>query len=211
MVEAGDVDSLVDSCFDDVRTLRFMQRLLYDPVEDKRWWCAHIIGLVCARFSTLKPGPVSDMLHRLFEASSDSAASSWGLIETIGTIIAGRTDIYGAFTRHLLRYAGDPSTQSPMLWALGTIAEIRPDLIRRSSFYQILGFINHPDPVIKALMLRILARINAKENIKDIEPLLKIQDEATVYEQGKPVTASVAEFAQQALNLIQEQGDQNND
>lgn len=207
LVEAGDIDSLVDLCFDDIRTLRFMQRLLYDPDVPKMWWAAHMIGQVSARFSTLKPGPVSDLLHRLFDASSDSAASSWGLIETIGTVISGRTDIYGAFTRHLLRYAGDPSTQSPMLWALGTIAEKRPDLIRRSTFYQILGFINHPDPTIKVLMLRILGRIIAKENIKDIEPLLTIQDEVTIYEAGKPVTAKVAEFAQEALTMIKEQGE----
>ncbi len=207
LVDANDIDGLVDMCFDDVRTIRFIQRLLYDPDESKRWSCINTMGLVCARFSTRNPGPVSDLLHRLFEASSDSAASSWGLTETIGAVIAGRTDIYGAFTRHLLRYAGDPSTQGPMLWSLGTIAEKRPDLIRRSSFYKILGFISHPDPVIKVLMLRILGRINAKENIKDIEPLLTIQDEVTIYEAGKPVTAKVAEFALEALNLINQEGE----
>ncbi len=207
LVENGDIDGLVDLCFDDLRTLRFMQRLLYDPVEEKRWWTVHVIGQVCARFSTRQPAPVSDMLHRLFEASSDSAATNWGLIETIGAIIAGRSDIYGAFARHLLRYAGEPSTQVPMLWSLGTIARQRPDLVRSSAFYRILGFLQHPDPTIRGHMIRILGPLQATEAKATLETMLTDDAELIVYEDGRPQATTVAALAASALAQINQEGE----
>jgi hypothetical protein len=77
LVEAGDIDALLDFCFDDIRTLRFMQRLLYEPDVTKRYRTAWLIGQVSARLATREPGPVADMLHRLFESSSDSASMPW--------------------------------------------------------------------------------------------------------------------------------------
>ena len=207
LVEAGDIDALVDLCFDDKRTLRFMQRLLYSPDEDSRWWTAHVMGEVCARFSTRHPGQVSDLLYRMFEASSDSASTNWGLIETIGAVIAKRPDIYGAFTRHLLRYASDPVSQIPMLWALGTIAGPRPDLIRRTSFFKILGFMQHTNPLTRGLMARILGRIQASESRTELEKRLNDDSEITIYEQGRPLTTKVATLVKEALALIDRKGE----
>jgi len=202
LVEANNIDGLVDLVFDDVKALWFMQRLLYDPVEAKRWQAAHLIGQVCARFSTRQPGPVSDLLHRLFEASSDSAATHWGLVETIGAIIASRPDIFGAFTRHLLRYLGHPTTRNQVLWALGAIAEKRPDLVRSNSFYQLFPFLDSPDPVAKALTVILLGRIRATEVEQKIEALADIETSVTIYQNGQPQATTIATLCRQALDLI---------
>lgn len=44
LVNNRDIDGLVDILFDDIRTLRFLQRLLYDPSEDGRWLTAYMTG-----------------------------------------------------------------------------------------------------------------------------------------------------------------------
>lgn len=206
LVEAGNLDGLVDLLFDDVKTLWFMQRLLYDPDEAKRWQVAHLIGQVCARFSTRQPGPVSDLLHRLFEASSDSAATHWGLVETIGAIVAARSDIFGAFTRHLLRYLSHPTTRNQVLWALGTIAEKRPDLVRSTPFYQLFSFLDSPDPMAKALAIRLMGRIRATEVEQKIEALADLDIPVTLYENGQPQATTIAVLCREALALIRAQG-----
>jgi len=211
LVAAGDIDGLVDLCFDDPRTLRFMQRLLYTPDEAQRWWTANVLGEVCGRFSTRHPGQVSDLLYRLFEACSDSASTSWGLIEAIGTIIAARPDIYGAFTRHLLRYASDPNSQAGMLWAIGTIAGPRPDLIRQTAFFKVLGFLQNSDPTIRGLMARILGRLHAAETKAELKKLKNDDSEITIYEQGRAIQTRVSDLVLEALALIDQQGDQPND
>jgi len=198
----GDIEALVEYCFDDRRTLKFLQRLLYEPDEALRYHYAWIIGQVCARVSDREPGQVADLLHRLFEACSDSASTSWGMIEAIGSIVAARPDIYGAFTRHLLNYMGDPSTQEQVIWALGEIADRRPDLIRSTPFYATFHFLGHENPRIRGLMVRLMGRISATEAAFQVMGLQNDQNEITLYEQGRPVRVTVAQLADQAVAMI---------
>ena len=207
MVQNRDADGLVALCFDDKKTLRLLQRQLYEPDEAKRWAIASFIGEVCSRVAMRKPGMVSDLLHLLFEACSDSAASNWGAVETIGSIIAARPDIYGSFTRHLLAYIGDPSTRAQVLWALGTIAEKRPDLVRNTSFYQLIGILDSPVAAVKGYMVRLLGRLQAKEVAGRIRAL---QDDTTmliIYENGLPVKTDLGTLAKEAMQLIEAEGE----
>jgi hypothetical protein len=207
MVENRNADGLVSLSFDDKKTLRLMQRFLYEPDDAKRWKIISLIGEICSRVATRKPGMVSDFLHILFEACADSSAANWGAVETIGSVIAGRPDIYGSFTRHLLSYVGDPSTQVEVLWALGSIAESRPDLVRNTPFYQLIGLLNSPDPAVQAHMLRLLGRLQAMEVIGSIEALQEKTEPVTIYENGLPVQTDVGSLAKEAIELITKQGE----
>ncbi len=203
LADAGDIDALVDFSFDDLKTIRFLQRLLYAPEESQRWYYADIIGQVCARLSTRKPGAVSDLLHRMFEACTDSAATHWGLIETIGSIIAARPDIFGAFARHLLMYRGVPSSRVQVLWALGTIAQNSPAVVTSTPVYSVFEYISHPDSFTRGHAIRLFGRINAAEVKGEIESQVDDPAEVTVYEQGKPVVTTVGKLAKEALAAMQ--------
>ena len=203
MAEARDIDGLVTLFFDDHRVLRYLQRLLYDPTPGANYRTAWVIGQVCGRVATREPGPVADMLHRLFEASSDSAASSWGMVETIGAIIAARPDIYGAFTRHLFNFMGDPGTREAELWGLGEIAAAKPELIRKSTpFYALFPVLNHNFPILRALALRLFGRIQANEAEMQIMGLQFDKTPITIYEQGQPVETTVATLSVEATRNI---------
>lgn len=201
-VEGDDVDALVALCFDDKKTLRLMQRLLYEPDEGRRAHIAWMIGKVCARVASREPGQVSELLHRLFEACSDSAATPWGMVETIGEVIAGRADIFGAFTRHLLNYMNDSSTQVQVIWALGRIARVRPDLIRATPFYTLFHFINHPDPRMRGLIARLLGRIKASEAAIQLMSLNEDTAGLSFWEDNCSVSCTVSELAQEAVARI---------
>jgi len=207
MVQNRDADGLVALCLDDKKTLRLLQRQLYEPDAAKRWAIAAFIGEVCSRVASRKPGMVSDLLHLLFEACSDSAASSWGAVEAIGSIIAARPDIYGSFTRHLLTYIGDPSTRIQVLWALGTIAGKRPDLVRNTSFYQLIGLLDSPVAEVKGYMVRLLGRLQAKEVAGRIRALQDDTTQLTIYENGRPVQTDLGKLAREAMHLIEAQGE----
>jgi len=202
LASQGDIDTLVELSFDDKRTLRFLQRLLYQPDAAGRYRIAWIIGQVCARVSTREPAPVADLLHRLFEACSDSAATPWGMVEAIGAIIAQRTDIFGAFTRHLLNFMGDSVTQEPAIWGLGEIAAHRPDLIRNTPFYSTFHFLEHDNPVIRGLMARLLGRIKASEALFQTMALQQDESEIVIYEEGLPKTTTVAALAKEGVLQI---------
>ncbi len=202
LVSKGDIDGLVSLCFDDKKTLRLMQRLLYDPVDANRWYVAWAIGQVCARVSTLEPGQVSQLLHRLYEACSDSAATPWGMIETIGSIISNRPDIFGAFARHLLNYLNDPSTCNQVLWALSEIAEHRPDLIRDLPFYNLFRFLEDPDASNRGNTVKLLGRIKATEVVSQLVELQNDTTEFTFCADGELILSTVAEEAERAIRAI---------
>ncbi len=199
---AGDIDSLVDFALDDLKTLRFMQRLLYDPEEDKRWHCAHVLGQVSARLSTRKPGAVSDMLHRMYESCTDSASTHWGLLEAIGSIIAARADIFGGFAKHLLMFRGLPTSRVQVLWAMGTLAEKNPEIVRATPIYSVFEDVDHPDSFTRGHAIRLLGRIKALEVKSEIEKQVDDAAELTVYEEGKPMQTTVGELAREALELM---------
>lgn len=209
LVGKEDIDALVAYCFDDKKTLRLMQRLLYAPLDSERWRVAWVIGQVTARSSTREPGPVSELLHRMFEACSDSAATPWGMVETIGYVIALRTDIFGAFTRHLLNYIGDSSTQNQTLWALAEIADKRPDLIRDTPFYNLFHFLQHPEAQVRGQVARLMGRIKATEVAIQLMELGTDQEEFWYCKDGILVSSTVAEAASAALQVIQ--GENKND
>ncbi len=203
MAEARDIDGLVDLFFDDSKVLRYLQRLVYEPSPGACYQVAWVIGQVCGRVATREPGAVADLLHRLFEACSDSAASSWGMVESIASIIAARPDIYGAFTRHLFNFMGDPGTREGVLWGLGEIAAANPDLIRKSTpFYSLFPVLNHPMPLLRGLALRLMGRIQAKEAEMQIMGLKFDNTPITIYEQGQPVETTVAALSAEATRNI---------
>lgn len=199
MVVKKDIDGLVDLCFDDKRTLRFLRRLLYTPDESQRWLIAYIIGQVCARVSTLMPGLVSDQLQRLYESCTDSASSNWGAVEAIGSIIAARVDLYGAFTHHLLNFINDELTRPQVLWALGEVAETRPDLIRKMPFYNLFELLSSQFADIRGLALRLFGRIKAGEVASRVKELCEDGEQVIIYERGMAVPTTVGRLAEEAL------------
>lgn len=198
LVGRGAVDELISLCFDDKRTLRFIQRLLYAPVKAERYRIAGILGAVSAGVADREPGQVADLLHRLFEACSDSASTSWGMVEAIGAVVSRRPDIYGAFTRHLLNYLGDPETREAVLWGLGEIASVRPDLVRKIPFYATFQFLEDEDPQVRALTARLLGRIKATEVSFQLMGLQNDTSEAVIHEDDGLVTTTVGELAKRA-------------
>lgn len=200
----ADIDTLVMLCYDNRKTLRLLQRLLYDVDETRRWETAWVIGQVCSRVATKMPGQVSELIHRLFEACSDSAAAPWGMIETLGEVISGRPDVFGAFTRHLLNYMGDDSTQVQVVWALSKIAAKRPDLIRETPFFNLFHFLKHPNPEMRGLVVQLLGRIRAKEVSLQLMELSDDQEKLLIWENRKPVEYTIADLVTVALKQISE-------
>ncbi|PIE65720.1 MAG: PBS lyase [Desulfobacterales bacterium] len=201
-VEEANIDELVSLCLDDKKTLRLMQRQLYAPNDELRWHVVWVIGQTTARVATRDPGQVSELLHRLFEACNDSAAAHWGMVETMGSVIAARPDIFGSFTRYLLNFANQDSTRAHVVWAMAEIAAVRPDLVRETPFFSLFHMLRHPDPVVRGLMARLLGRLRATEAAMQLLPLTSDETPILICEDGKLIQTTVAAEAKQAVAVI---------
>ena len=127
------------------------------------------------------------------------------MIETIGSVIAQRPDIFGAFARHLLSYVSADSMRVQVIWALAEVAVNRPDLIRETPFFSMFQLLNHPDPSVRGQLARLLGRISATEATMQLMGLHDDTAELTIWEHGAPVHTTVAEQASRAIKTIQGQ------
>ena len=107
-------------------------------------------------------------------------------------------------------YRGVPSSRVQVLWALGTIAEKRPDLVRSTPFYSLFPYATHADSFTRGHAVRLFGRINATEVRSEIESLTTDQAKVVVYEKGTPINSTVGKLAQDAIehmNTMREQKD----
>jgi hypothetical protein len=138
----------------------------------------------------------------MYEACTDSAATHWGLLESIGSIIAARSDLFGAFTRHLLMFRNTDSSRDQVLWGLGAIATKRPDLVRSTAFYSLFPLVEHPAPLTRGLAVRLFGMINAQEVKSAISELIDDSENLTFYHEGRPINTTVGELAREAITKM---------
>jgi hypothetical protein len=124
------------------------------------------------------------------------------MVETIGSIIAERPDIFGAFTRHLLNYLGDDSTQIQVIWALSEIAASRPDLIRDTPFFNLFHFLKHPKPEVRGHIARLFGNIKATEVSLQLMGLNNDKEPLSIWENGQWIETNVAQEAAKAVQAI---------
>ena len=135
LVAEGDVDALVSLCFDDKKTLRLMQRLLYTPQEDERWYIAWMIGRVTQKVARREPGQVSEfciVYSKRVRILLPHRGEWWRPLAT--SLQRGRIFLVRSH-RHLLGYMADSSMQEQVIWSM---AEIAAKTTRLDTGYTIL-------------------------------------------------------------------------
>jgi len=185
----------------DSKLLRTLQRLIYSGDDTMRRRAAEAMGRVSAVVGDSNPGTVSKIVQGLFYAISDTAASSWGAFEAIGEIIRHRPELYAGYLPQLFSFLGDESRRAPTLEAIATVADVRPDLLRKYTFH-FLAFLSDPDPAVRGQTARLLGALNASEMREDLAKLRDDPHAVRVYREGVIQWPSVGDLAREALNRL---------
>ncbi len=204
LVRKKKVDMLSRMALEDKLVLRKIQRLLYSADPESRWQAVVVLGQVAAAIANHDPSTVGDLLRRLLYSANDSAAASWGAIETVGEIIRNQPSIYGSFLRHLLGLLGDEPSRSAILWAVGRIGEVHPNLVRNSAFFSIFDLLTSDDPVIRGHAAWALGRIKAMEAKKAISKMCEDHADFYLFDGENLVFTTVGQVAKEALTLMNE-------
>ena len=97
------------------------------------------------------------------------------------------------------------STLPAALWALGTIAGKRPDLIRSLPLYNLFKLADYHGAQIRGLALRLFGNLKAVEIRAQIEKLTEERDEVVIYEDGSPQRLTIGALAAEALKKIDQE------
>ncbi len=203
LVQAGEVEKIRAMALEDPLVLRKIQRLLYSTDEMLMWRAITTLGAVAGALATDRPTLVGDLVRRLLLASGDSAATNWGSIETIGEIIRAQPKIYGSFARHIIGFVNDPPSCPAVLWAIGRIGELHPQVVRSSSFFALFGLLTNPEPKIRGLAVWAFGRMKAQEPLKAIQGMMDDTEELTLFNGNSIIYKTVGELASEAVERIE--------
>lgn len=186
------------------RILRDLQRLLYSGDELLRTRAADVLGKVSAVIARKDPGIVSDLLQRLFNAVTDTAASSWGAIDAIGEIIGNSPDIFSGYIPLLYQFLEEEPYQSlrpRIVRALGRAAETRPDILKKSIF-RIIPLLGDTVPETRGYAALLCGNLGAPEAGEELERLEHDQNQLSIYLNGNIEKMTVGQLAAEALAKI---------
>jgi hypothetical protein len=185
----------------DKKIMRYLQRLLYSGDVQMRKRAAEALGRASSVVCESDSGVVARLLQGLYTSLLDTAASSWGAFDAIGEIIFHRPDLFAGYIPQLYQFLADPKKRGEALEALGRIAQVKPELIRKISFH-FIGLLQDPDPQVRGRAARLLGLFKAHEAREDLSRLVDVTDEVEVYANGLVLKRTVGHLATEALEQI---------
>lgn len=176
-------------------TLRYLNRLLYDPVALIRWRAIEGMGVVADRLAGEDPEAVRIILRNLLWSINDeSGGIGWSAPECIGEIIYRRPELFPEFASIILSYADEEMLRRGVVWAAGRIAQARPDLVREA-LPGMTAFLADPDPVVRGYTLRLLIIMGESLDLTRYRHLLEDRSAVPVYEKGELQEVTVTDLA----------------
>jgi hypothetical protein len=195
------VDQILGVAGKDKKLIRNLQRLLYSGDDLFRKRAAEILGKASAVISKSAPGTISKLLQGLFYSISDTAAFTWGAFEAIGEIIRNRPDMFAGYIPQLYQYLPDDTRRAQVIEVIGRIAQLRPDLFRKSTFH-FIPFLSDTDPLVRGYTAWLLGNLSAHEIREDLERLRQQSNEIHIYENGELENKTVGQVASEALEKL---------
>lgn len=94
--------------------------------------------------------------------------------------------------------------QRGVLWGLGLLAQVHPDLLSAGLSPQcITPFLNSPDPELRGLAARLLALLGHDQALERLKRLSRDSTPLLFYAQGRMESTSVGQLARQAVTDLE--------
>ncbi len=200
-ISENNVEELLSLAEEDSRVLNELQRMLYTPDEWLRWKTIDIMGEVSMRIREKRPDLIGKLINNLLQSAANPAASAWGALEAIGTIISTDPDLFGKFTKPLLSFQAQKNLWREVTWATGKIATVSPDLAKYA-FRALSAFLDEPDPVLRGYAAWALGNIGFSDVVEKLKQLETDDNRISIWRDGDLKVVTVADLAKEALEKI---------
>jgi hypothetical protein len=183
LVSEYDIKGIIDAATKDKKIIPYIQRLLYSADDLIRSRAAEAMGKATAVIAEHDPGAVKKLIKNLFIAITDTAASSWGAIETIGQIISRTPGLYASYAPQLYPFMSDKALLPNVLRALTLITAATPEPFNKIRF-SLIRLLKEKEAEILAPAVMIIGNLRVKEALSDIMILKSDMREVSIYEGG---------------------------
>lgn len=185
---------------------------LYSPDETLKWRAVMALGTVVRRLAERDMEAARVVIRRLmWSLNEESGGIGWGAPEAMGEILASHEGLAQEFASMLFSYLradGNLLDYLPLqrgaLWAVGRLAESRPELLPNGRAGPILlSLLSSTDSTVRGLAVRALGFLALPEAESPLLDLLSDSDELRLPDgDGEVQAVSVGDLAQEALRRI---------
>jgi HEAT repeat protein len=182
---------------------------LHHGDEKEKWAAVTAMGTIAAQLADQDMEAARIILRRLmWNLNDESGGIGWGSPEAMGEILSrheGLAEEYAhilmSYTRQDGNYLEHEMLQRGLLWGIGRLAQVRPDLVL-IAVPHLTSYLRSEDPTVRALVARIMGFLAAEEAREGLEQLTKDESEVSFWNDGRWFQGRVKEVADAALATL---------
>lgn len=183
--------------------------LLYHGESLVRWRAVSAMGIVAAKLAGAQMEAARIIMRRLmWNLNDESGGMGWGSPEAMGEIMAQHAGLALEYGAILVSYADPkgnflehPGLQHGVLWALGRLGRVRPDLVGRAADF-IKPHLNCIDPNLRGMAVWAL-RPFADETFRSmLQPLVQDVQPIPIYIDHHLAPCQIGRLAREALDAL---------
>jgi hypothetical protein len=195
LLQAGNFQGLEELAGQDAGVAAILMQFLYDPGPLLYWRALEGLGYVAGGH----PEQVQKLINRLiYLLNEDSGSTGWGAAAALGEIGRHRVSLVKEIIPMFVGFLEEPFSQESMLWGLGRLAEVHPELLEEV-FPAMLPFLAHPEPRLRALAAWGLGKGRYRPAAGTIRGLIVDDYPVQLYDGGNLFPTTVGQLAREAL------------
>jgi len=186
---------------------------LYNKDAQVRWRAVTAFGAVVAKLSDrdMESGRII-MRRIMWNLNDESGGIGWGSPEAMGETLARHEGLAKEYAGILLSYAREDGNylehemlQRGLLWGIGRLSQVRPDLIKDAVPF-LISYLNSADATVRGLAVWVMGLLGAKDARSELELLTRDEAEIELYSGHKLLRKQVKELVQESLAKLSESG-----
>ena len=182
---------------------------LYNKDEQLKWRAVTAFGAVVAKLADEDREAARIILRRLmWNLNDESGGIGWGSPEAMGETLACHDGLAKEYAGILLSYAREDGNylelevlQRGLLWGIGRLSQVRPDLVKDAIPY-LTPYLKSGDANVRGLAAWIIGLIGASSARSGLEHLTRDEAEIQMYVDRKLIKQKVKELAAKALEKL---------
>jgi hypothetical protein len=195
LLTSGDFPGLTARAGHESGVAAILMQYLYEPGTLLYWRALEGLGRVAGS----QPEQVHKLINRLlYLLNEDSGSVGWGAAAALGEIGRNRVALVQDIIPMFVGFLEESFSREPMLWGVGRMAEVHPDLLHEV-LPEIVPFLTNPEPQVRALAAWGLGKARYRPAAEAIRALTGDQSPVELYDQGRLLATTVAQVAQEAL------------
>jgi len=195
LLQAGDFSGLVELADRNPGVAAILMQFLYEPGPLLYWHALEGLGHVAGAH----PEQVHKLIHRLlYLLNEDSASTGWGAAAALGEIGRHQISLVKEIIPMFVGYLEEPFSQEDMLWGVGRLAEVHPELLDEV-FPVIVPFLTNSRPQLRALAAWGIGKGRYRPAAEALRALLEDDHPVQIYDRGQLSQTTVGQLAREAL------------